>query len=68
MPIFEYRCNRCDNEFEKLVFLSDSADIECPSCNSSSVEKKVSAASVMTGSPLGNLGGGCSPSPAKGFG
>ena len=66
MPIFEYRCKQCENEFEKLVFRSDDTDIECPSCRSSEVEKKMSAASVMSGSLTG--GSGCAPSPASGVG
>lgn len=69
MPIFEYRCQDCDNEFEKLVFRSDETDIECPSCRSKKVAKKMSVASVMTGSLNSGLsGGGCSPSPSQGFG
>ena len=46
MPIFEYKCQECDNEFERLVFRSDEAGIECPSCSSGHVVKKMSAASV----------------------
>jgi putative FmdB family regulatory protein len=44
MPIFEYRCEKCDSEFEKLVFGSaESADIHCPVCDSPSVEQLYSA-------------------------
>lgn len=66
MPIFEYHCKECECEFEKLVFRSDDSDVACPSCQSGRVEKKMSAASVMSGSLT--EGGGCAPSPAKGFG
>lgn len=69
MPIFEYRCKGCKAEFEKLVFRSDDTDIMCPACKSNRVEKKMSAASVMSGSQSsGFSGGGCAPSPSKGFG
>jgi putative FmdB family regulatory protein len=69
MPIFEYNCKNCDAQFEKLVFRSDDTDIKCPACNSSQVEKRVSAASVLSGSAsAGFSGGGCAPSPSKGFG
>ncbi|MDR1728227.1 MAG: zinc ribbon domain-containing protein [Acidobacteriota bacterium] len=42
MPIFEYRCQKCDSEFEKLVFGAD-ADVHCPGCDSVEVEKLYSA-------------------------
>ena len=40
MPIFEYRCQKCDSEFEKLVFGSaEEADVHCPACDSPKVEQ-----------------------------
>jgi putative FmdB family regulatory protein len=30
MPIYEYRCERCGHEFERLVFGGETP--ECPSC------------------------------------
>ncbi|MFO7988245.1 MAG: zinc ribbon domain-containing protein, partial [Desulfotignum sp.] len=44
MPIFEYQCNTCSHEFEKLVFASDEPDVACPACDSHEVTKKMSAA------------------------
>ncbi len=32
MPIFEFHCNDCGTDFEKLVFSSDPA-VECPQCH-----------------------------------
>lgn len=40
MPIYEYKCEACGNEFEKLVF--GSKEVECPSCSSSEVKRKLS--------------------------
>ena len=40
MPIYEYRCSGCGNEFEKLVRSSDTP--ECPSCHSQKLDKKLS--------------------------
>lgn len=40
MPIFEYRCTACGEEFEKLVFGSQT--IQCPKCSSEHVKKKLS--------------------------
>jgi putative FmdB family regulatory protein len=47
MPIFEFRCQACGNEFEKLVFGSDS--VECPACHKQEVEKLMSACSAKVG-------------------
>jgi putative FmdB family regulatory protein len=65
MPIFEFRCQACGNEFEKLVFGSDA--VECPSCHQADVEKLMSACSAKVGykftaasNPKGASCGGCS--------
>jgi putative FmdB family regulatory protein len=42
VPIFEYICSKCDNEFEEIV-LSKSAKIRCPDCGGGRVKKKPSA-------------------------
>ncbi len=41
MPIFEYSCNACGNEFETLVRASAPAP-ECPGCHSTELHKKLS--------------------------
>ena len=40
MPIYEYACGKCGNEFEMLV-RSDTVP-GCPSCRSTEVAKKLS--------------------------
>jgi putative FmdB family regulatory protein len=40
MPIFEYVCKQCSNEFEALVFGKDKA--ECPKCHSKKLEPQLS--------------------------
>ncbi len=47
MPIFEYRCSACADEFEHLV-LNSSPVPECPSCGSQDLEKMMSISSVST--------------------
>lgn len=44
MPIYEYRCQSCDHEFEKLQRLSDDVLVDCPDCGRPELKKLVSAA------------------------
>ena len=44
MPIYEYRCKPCGNEFETLV-LGKTAP-ECPSCQSRDLERLLSLPTV----------------------
>jgi putative FmdB family regulatory protein len=54
MPIYEFRCTKCDSEFEELVMSSKPealAKVVCPECGSPKVAKKVSTfASSVAGS------------------
>jgi len=44
MPIYEYKCNKCDTIFEELVFGSQTKEeVKCPLCNSSDVSRKTSS-------------------------
>jgi putative FmdB family regulatory protein len=49
MPIFEYICDTCGTEFEKIVFRTDTA-IACPQCEGASVTRQVSAFAFKSGS------------------
>jgi len=52
MPIYEYKCKNCDNEFEMIRSANDDdRDVECPECGKKKAEKVMS---VFAGS------GGCS--------
>ena len=44
MPIYEYKCNTCDHQFEILQKINDVPAKTCPECNSHSLRKLVSAA------------------------
>jgi putative FmdB family regulatory protein len=48
MPIYEYHCGQCENEFEKLVFNS-SEKITCPQCKSRKVTRMMSAFAFSIG-------------------
>jgi putative FmdB family regulatory protein len=68
MPIYEYRCNDCAEDFEALVrSMSSNGDVHCPSCGSSQVKKAISlfgaatGGSRGTGSPALASGPSCGP-------
>ncbi len=44
MPIYEYRCNACEHEFEVLQSISDDPLTDCPACKQSTLRKKLSVA------------------------
>ena len=47
MPIYEYRCQRCNTTFEKLVFKGEETRVKCPDCGNKEVKKLLSATSFM---------------------
>jgi len=44
MPIYEYRCQSCGHELEKLQKLSDQPLVDCPECGKPALTKLISAA------------------------
>ena len=44
MPIYEYACDDCGHQLEKLQKMSDAALTDCPACEKPSLKKMVSAA------------------------
>jgi putative FmdB family regulatory protein len=64
MPIYEFRCTKCDHTFEELVLRSrDLEELECPECSSGEVELLISSpAGTPTG---GTLGAGSSGAPRR---
>ncbi len=44
MPLYEFRCDECEEEFEKLVRSASAVnEVDCPSCGSRKVTKRMSA-------------------------
>ena len=43
MPIYEYQCQACEHELEKLQKLSDAPLTDCPECGGPRLKKKISA-------------------------
>lgn len=75
MPIYEYHCKSCDQNFEYLVFGSEKPD--CPSCHSKKVSKlmspcgfvsKGSGGETVTRSAGASSCNGCAASSCAGCG
>jgi len=61
MPIYEYRCGQCADEFELLVFRNE--EPACPKCGSKELHKKMSACGFSVGhkfTAAAPSGSGCS--------
>ena len=57
MPIYEFKCTKCEEFFEVIVMGSDDKEIGCPKCKSNEFERVVSKTNF-------NMGGGASKQPA----
>ncbi len=69
MPIYEYTCKKCGSDFEILVRGEEKP--KCPSCNSGSLEKRMSVpATPATSSsdPCGECPGAAMGHPPCGMG
>jgi putative FmdB family regulatory protein len=60
MPIYEFRCSQCGNEFETLVFISREEAVSCTVCGSKET-KKILSAFARTGLEK-SLGASCGSS------
>lgn len=77
MPVYEYKCEKCNHKYEALVKSDVSAtDVSCPACNSTEKRKLFStfSASVNSDNVSGSdycAGGNCNlneaPSCSSGF-
>jgi putative FmdB family regulatory protein len=44
MPIYEYKCQACQNQIEALQKINDAPLLDCPQCGKPALQKQVSAA------------------------
>ncbi|HNV53768.1 MAG: zinc ribbon domain-containing protein [Pseudomonadales bacterium] len=44
MPIYEYRCERCQHKLEAIQKISDEPLVDCPACGQPGLKKLISAA------------------------
>jgi putative FmdB family regulatory protein len=66
MPLYEYECQDCGREFEKMVRFSETSLLpECPQCHSRHTRKQIAvfaaALGASSGSPSTSSSGNCSP-------
>ncbi len=61
MPIYEYRCLTCQEEFESLV-IGGERDVTCPRCRKDKLERLMSACGFKSGGSFTPSSGssGCS--------
>ncbi|MDH7486555.1 MAG: zinc ribbon domain-containing protein [Anaerolineae bacterium] len=65
MPLYEYRCQKCDHLFELFVRLGREPELKCPRCGSTEVRKAFSLfGTTAAGSASGSTSSGaaCAPS------
>lgn len=55
MPLYEYRCEDCQHDFELLV--RESTRIECPMCHGAHLEKQLSVFAVSGDQPARRAAG-----------
>lgn len=63
MPLYEYRCKSCGEDFEKMVRFTETQPPLCPTCKSQETEKKLSLVatrSIGSGFSLGSSASSCS--------
>ncbi|MBZ5554494.1 MAG: zinc ribbon domain-containing protein [Acidobacteriia bacterium] len=59
MPLFEYKCARCQHAFEKLILSSGVNKPKCPKCHSSKTEQLFSTFSAGKEGRSQAAAGGC---------
>ena len=54
MPLYEYQCNDCGDEFEKMARFSEADQAQaCPACQSRNTRKKILVFASLGGTSTG---------------
>ncbi|MFH2010292.1 MAG: zinc ribbon domain-containing protein [bacterium] len=61
MPLYEYVCDECNEEFESIQSVKDRNDADCPACGKR-------ARRVLSGFTVGSSGGGGRASAGGSYG
>ena len=71
MPIYEFRCKECRNDFKKLRRAYETDEIACPTCGTERVIRVLSVtaqtsaeADASTACAMPTMGGSCLGNPA----
>lgn len=56
MPIYEFKCLKCEDCFELLVMGDDQAELSCPKCGSEDFERVLSTTNYAMGTGAGSPG------------
>lgn len=64
MPIYEFVCNSCGEEFEAIVSSTDTTSVSCNGCKGDDVKKVMSASSIKVGGSISSS----APLPSAGCG
>ncbi len=69
MPIYEYRCQACQNVFSALVASSDTSEDEivCPRCKERKAEKLLSMKTAVVTKRQSNSPSSCRAPAGSGF-
>jgi putative FmdB family regulatory protein len=59
MPIYEYKCMKCNKDFEYLVLGNDTT-VSCPECNGNKVKRQISTCSFKSNGNYSSSSGGSS--------
>ena len=57
MPIYEFKCMKCEEFFELLVLGNDQAELKCPQCSSENFERVLSSTNYAMGTGSGKGSG-----------
>lgn len=66
MPLFEYRCDSCQKDFERLELAGRRVENACPHCGSGKATRKISVFSAHA--PRGASAPACDSGPCGGGG
>ncbi len=59
MPLYEYSCEKCGHQFEKLMQMKsrDKSEVACPQCGSDEVRRLLSTFAIGKSSSSGSASG-----------
>ena len=64
MPLYEYKCKECDEEFEALVSFKDAdSGVKCPCCGSEKTDRLLSVFSAAVGGGTPGVDKPCCDTP-----